>query len=77
VKLLLEHGADLHAWITGAKHHTNYRCKEELERLQIYSGGMARAETEKSSTRPFYVSIAMSDLHFDLSMALREEASCM
>jgi hypothetical protein len=30
--------------MTMAKHHTNYRCEQEIERLQIYSGSMAHAE---------------------------------
>jgi hypothetical protein len=48
-----------------AKHHIKRRCKEDIERLLIYSGRMARVE--KGSRRSFHVSNAMSDGHFDFS----------
>src|SRR6267154_5245497 len=33
--------------MSGVIHHTNYHCDQEIERLQIYSGSMARADPEK------------------------------
>jgi ankyrin repeat protein len=67
VKLLLERGADIHAMNARVKHHTNYRCEKEIERLQIYFGRMARADSEKGSTRSFYDLNALSDWRFDFS----------
>jgi hypothetical protein len=31
-------------WMPTANRHTNYRLQVDVERLQIYSGSMARAE---------------------------------
>ena len=33
---------------------TPYRCEQETERLQIYFTSMARAHSEKGSTKSFY-----------------------
>jgi len=57
------------------KHHTEYRCVEEIERLQTYSGSMARADSEKGSTKSFYDFIIMHYLTGGSTLALRESTA--
>ena len=60
MKLLLERGADVHALNEeGRNTIPSIAAKEDIERLQIYSGSMARAE--QGSRRSFYGSNAISD----------------
>jgi hypothetical protein len=53
VKLLLERGADMHAMNGEGETPYQVSLRKEIERFQIYSGSMARADSEKGSTRSF------------------------
>jgi ankyrin repeat protein len=59
VKLLLERGADVHALNEEGQTPYQESLKRDIERLQIYSGSMAREE--QGSRISFYGSNAISD----------------
>jgi hypothetical protein len=44
----------INSWMARVKYRTKYRCREEeIERLRIYSGRMARADPETGKEFPF------------------------